>query len=111
MENDEGRVDETGGEDGQNILNLIHSIYFPVYSSSIFICPKHTFGVRGPIFDHLVFRCNCKRRSHVTQDNPRLHYLEQPDDLDLPLSCDFKENILFINNNSLMKTNIIWSSL
>ena len=30
MENDEGIVDERGGEDGQNILNLIHSIYFSV---------------------------------------------------------------------------------
>ena len=45
------------------------------------------------------------------QDNPRLRYLEQFDDLDPPLSCDFKENILFINNNSLIKTNIIWNSL
>ena len=39
------------------------------------------------------------------QDNPRLHHLEQPDDLDSPLSREFKENILFINNYSLIKTN------
>ena len=45
------------------------------------------------------------------QDNPRLHHLEQPDDLDSPLSRDFKENTLFIDNNSLPKTNITWSYL
>ena len=32
----------------------------------------------------------------MMQDNPRLHHLEQPDDLDSPLSHDFKENILLL---------------
>ena len=30
------------------------------------------------------------------QDNPRLHHLEQHEDLDSPLSCDFKENTLLL---------------
>ena len=45
------------------------------------------------------------------QDNPRLHHLEQPEDLDLPLSRDFKENTLLLIDNSLIKTNTTWSYL
>ena len=44
-----------------------------------------------------------ERRGHgsnpagvLMQDNPRLHHLEQPEDLDSPLSCDFKENTLLL---------------
>ncbi len=33
---------------------------------------------------------------NLMQDNPRLHHLEQPEDLDLPLSRDFKENALLL---------------